>query len=90
MPAVSYGLARLPQLGLLNTMAWATSPPLFVTLGLYYNRSVERIKGNQATFDNSQRNNLRSCVWVFGGSVGEDVCAVFPPFGAENLFLISE
>jgi len=21
-------------------------------------------KGNQATFDNSQRNNLRSCVWV--------------------------
>jgi len=27
------------------------------------------MKGNQATFDNSQRNNLRSCVWVFGGSV---------------------
>ena len=46
-----------------------------VTLGLYRNRSVERIKGNQATFDNSQRNNLRSCVWVFGGSVGEDVRA---------------
>jgi len=41
-----------------------------VTLGLYRDRSVERIKGNQATFDNSQRNNLRSCVWfcvvVFG------------------------
>ena len=36
-----------------------------VTLGLYCNRSVERIKGNQATFDNSQRNNLRSCLWVF-------------------------
>jgi len=35
-----------------------------VTLGLYCNQSVERIKGNQATFDNSQRNNLRSCVWV--------------------------
>jgi len=35
-----------------------------VTLGLYRNRSVERIKGNQATFDNSQRNNLRSCMWV--------------------------
>jgi len=35
-----------------------------VALGLYRNRSVERIKGNQATFDNSQRNNLRSCVWV--------------------------
>jgi len=34
-----------------------------VTLGLYRNRSVERINGNQATFDNSQRNNLRSCVW---------------------------
>ena len=26
---LSYGLARLPQLGLLNTTAWATSPPLF-------------------------------------------------------------
>ena len=35
-----------------------------VTLGLYRNRSVEKIKGNQATFDNSQRNNPRSCVWV--------------------------
>ena len=44
-----------------------------MTLGLYRNRSVERIKGDQATFDNSQRNNLRSCVWVFGGSVGESV-----------------
>jgi len=44
-----------------------------VTLGLYRNRSVGRIRGNQATFDNSQRNNLRSCMWVFGGSVGEDV-----------------
>jgi len=31
---------------------------------------LENQKGNQATFDNSQRNNLRSCVWVpvgFGG-----------------------
>jgi len=36
----------------------------YVTLGLFRNRSVERINGNQATFDNSQRNNLRSCVWV--------------------------
>ena len=35
-----------------------------VTLGLYHNWSVKRIKGNQATFDNSQQNNLRSCVWV--------------------------
>jgi len=35
-----------------------------VTLGLYRNRSVERIEGNQATFENSQRNNLRSCMWV--------------------------
>jgi len=26
---------------------------------------VERIKGNQATFDNSQQNNLRSCLWGF-------------------------
>ena len=37
---------------------------LDVTLGLFRNRSAARIKGNQATFDNSQRNNLRSCVWV--------------------------
>jgi len=28
-PVLSYSLACLPQLGLLNTMAWATSPPLF-------------------------------------------------------------
>jgi len=35
-----------------------------VTLGLGHNQSVQRIKGNQATFDNSQWNNLRSCVWV--------------------------
>ena len=35
-----------------------------VTQGLSRNRSAGRIKGNQATFDNSQRNNLRSCVWV--------------------------
>ena len=40
---------------------------LGVTLGLYRNRSVGRIRGNQATFDNSQRNNLRSCMWVFRG-----------------------
>jgi len=59
-----------------------------VTLGLYRNRSVERIKGNQATFDNSQRNNLRSCVWVrcgFGGSVGEGVPADFSRWGERSL-----
>ena len=28
-PALSYGLACLPQLGLLNTTAWAASPPRF-------------------------------------------------------------
>ena len=58
-----------------------------VTLGLYCNRSVGRIKGNQATFDNSQRNNLRSCVCVFGGSVGEDVRAGFSSVSERNLFL---
>jgi len=59
-----------------------------VTLGLDRNRSVERIKGNQATFDNSQRNNLRSCVWVrcgFGGSVGEGVRADFSRQGEKSL-----
>jgi len=38
---------------------------------------VERIKGNQATFDNSQGNNLRSCMWVSERSVGKDVRADF-------------
>ena len=41
-----------------------TGRVVIVTLGLSRNRSVGEIKGNQATFDNSQRNNLRSCVWV--------------------------
>jgi len=39
---------------------------ILVTLGLYRNRRVERIKGNPATFDNSQQNSLRSCMWVSG------------------------
>ena len=60
-----------------------------VTLGLYRNQCADRIKGNQATFDNSQQNNLRSCVG-FGGSVGEDVRAVLPSVRAENLSLIPE
>ena len=54
-----------------------------VTLGLSRNRSVGRIKGNQATFDNSQRNNLRSSVWfqwVWFGSVVSDVRADFSRF----------
>ena len=55
-----------------------------MTLGLSCNRSVGRIKGNQATFDISQRNNLRSCVWVFGGSVGEDVRADFSSVSERN------
>jgi len=44
-----------------------------VTLGLSLNRSAGGIGGNQATLDNSQRNNLRSCVYFGGigfGSVG--------------------
>ena len=36
-----------------------------MTLGLYRKRSAERIKDNQATFHNSQRNNLRSFVRGF-------------------------
>jgi len=40
-----------------------------VTLGLSRNQSVERIKGNQTTFDSSQWNNLRSCACGFGGGV---------------------
>jgi len=38
---------------------------LDVTPGLSRNRGVGEIKGNQATLDNSQRNNLRSCVWFW-------------------------
>ena len=47
-----------------------------MALGSYRNRSVKRVKGNQATFDNSQRNNLRSCVWVRWSCL-EDVRAGF-------------
>ena len=32
--------------------------------GVVWKSECRRIKGNQITFDNSQRNNLRSCVWV--------------------------
>ena len=46
-------------------------------------------KGNQATFDNSQRNNLRSCVWGFGGSVGGDVRAVLSSLSGRETSLIS-
>ena len=60
---------------------------LGVTLGLLRNRSVWRIKGNQATFDNSQRNNLRSCLWVWWGSVVDDVRAGFSSVSERNLFL---
>ena len=56
-----------------------------VTMGLSGNRSVGRIKGNQATFDNSQRNNLRSCVWVWFGSVVGDVHADFSRRGEKSL-----
>jgi len=49
-----------------------------VTLGLYRNRSVERIKGNQATFDNSQRNNLRSRLWGFSLLSGHSVLSSLP------------
>ena len=55
-----------------------------VALGLSCDRHVGRIKGNQATFDNSQRNNLRSCVWVWFGSVVGDVHADFSRRGEKS------
>jgi len=60
-----------------------------VTLGLYRNRSIENQR-YQATFDNSPQNNLRSCVWVFGGSVGEDVRPDFPLGQKSSIFYLSE
>ena len=70
---------------------------LCVTLGLSCNRSAVRIQGNQATFDNSQRNNLRSCVWVrwvvfFGEdalvlsllSLGREEPGYIAPFGVSG------
>jgi len=60
--------------------------------GVVSNRSVERIKGNQATFDNSQRNNLRSCVWVrwvVFFFFGEDVRAVSSSFRERRARLYS-
>jgi len=44
-----------------------------VTLGSSRDRSGERIKVNQATLDYSQRNNLRSSVWVSVVVFDEDV-----------------
>ena len=46
-----------------------------MTLGLSRNQSVGGIKGNQATFDNSQQNNLRSCVLIAVVVSSEDVRA---------------
>ena len=63
-----------------------------VTLGLSGNQSVERIKGNQATFDNSQRNNLRSHVWFrwdWFGSVVSDVRVDFLSSRLEISLLLS-
>jgi len=56
-----------------------------VTLGLSRYWSLGRNEGNQATSDNSQQNNLRSCMWVlwvvvFGFSLS---------IGVRNLFLLS-
>ena len=60
-----------------------------MTQGLSRTRVFGESKGNQATFDNSQRNNLRSCAWVsFGGSVG-DLRAGFSSVGAGNRFLLT-
>jgi len=56
--------AYMTEFQALNNFARATGEGLSVTLGLSRNRSVGGFKGNQATFDNSQRNNLRSCVRV--------------------------
>ena len=61
--------------------------PTYCDTGVYRNRSARRIKGNQATFDNSQRNNLRSCVWLSVVVFGEEVRAGFSSVEAENLRL---
>ena len=55
-----------------------------VTLGLFRNRSAGRIQGNQATFDNSQRNNLRSCVWVSAVVLVRMFVLSLLPFGREE------
>ena len=60
-----------------------------MTLGLYRNRSVERIKGNQATFDNSQRNNLRSFLWgLFVEWAFGTVLSSFPPSGILPSYIV--
>ena len=56
-----------------------------MTLELSWKQSAGRIKGNQATFDNSQQNNLRPCVCGFGGGVGEDVRTDFSLLEGEIL-----
>ena len=77
----------LPKVAFKWILTWTDSngDPACVTLGWPCNQSTGGIKGNQATFDNSQRNNLRSYVWVFGGSVGEDVRSDVSSFGARRV-----
>jgi len=60
-----------------------------VTLGLSRNQSVRRIKGNQATLI-IHNGIILDLVCRFGGSVGGDVRADFPPFRGKILLLLSE
>jgi len=55
-----------------GTLSSGLSEAAAVTLGLYRNRSVARIKGNQAT-SIIHNGIILDLVCGFGGSVGEDV-----------------
>ena len=59
-----------------------------MTLGLYRNRSVERIKGNQATWI-IHSGIILDLVCGFSGSVGEDIRADFPSSRREISFFLS-
>jgi len=85
-----YGLYEFLVMPFGLTNAQATFQDI-VTLGLCRNRSGVGIKDNQATFDILQRNNLRSGVCGFGGSVDEGVRAdVSFPRGMPPLFIFED
>ena len=57
-----------------------------MTLGLSCQPECRRCKGNQVTVDNSQWNNLRSCLWVFSLSVRSVLSSLF--FNVGEIYLL--
>jgi len=58
------GLARRRVFGFFTESTLIFGSKIIVSHWCCLVTGVWRIKGDQATFNNSQQNNLRSCVWV--------------------------